>query len=133
MERGIATRRTSCSFVRAFVHSVFWWTRAQCLCLCFLSQPFVPDVVLGACFFHQAMFDPAQRQVEELVAAEKEVEESLIRDAQGAGSDFAGGLAEQETKDVWKMLQADKERILTLSRRLAAARERLRELGVKRE
>ena len=79
--------------------------------------------------------EPAAKQVEELAMAEKQAEDFLVAEAQGLGG-FGGrgggaGLSEAETRDLWIMLQADRERILTLSRRLEAARSRLRELGVR--
>lgn len=77
------------------------------------------------------MIEPATRQVEELRAAEREVEDSLVRDAEGGVA--GGGLTERETRDVWMMLQADRERILKLSRRLEEAKRRMSELGCERE
>lgn len=82
--------------------------------------------------------EPAAKQVEELRMAEAEAEEFLFREAQGlgvgSGRTGAGtGLSERETKDAWNMLQADRERILGLHRRLEAARTRLGELGVRQE
>ncbi|CAM9141013.1 unnamed protein product [Pylaiella littoralis] len=73
----------------------------------------------------QVMMEPATKQVEELRLAEEEAEDYLVREAQGTG------LSERETRDVWNMLQADKERILNLSRRMEAARDRLAKLGVR--
>lgn len=80
-------------------------------------------------YLRQAMLEPAAQQIEELRSAEKEVEDSLLREAERGG----GGLSERETRDVWNMLQADRERILVLSRRLEAAQTRLVELGVQEE
>lgn len=81
--------------------------------------------------------EPAAKQVEELRMAEKASEDYLLREAEGlgpGGGRGAGtGLSERETRDVWEMLQADRERILSLSRRLEAARSRMRELGVREE
>ncbi|CAM9634469.1 unnamed protein product, partial [Scytosiphon promiscuus] len=64
----------------------------------------------------QVMMEPATKQVEELRVAEREAEDYL-----------------SETRDVWNMLQADRERILNLSRRMETARNRLAELGVRED
>lgn len=85
------------------------------------------------------MLEPAAKQVEELKMAEREAEDFLLREAQGLGGSGAGGrgggtgLSERETRDVWNMLHADRERVLNLSRRLESARARLGELGVREE
>lgn len=76
--------------------------------------------------------EPATKQVEELCMAEREAEDYLVREAQGGGVSGAGaGLSEGEARDVWNMLQADRERILNLKRRMEAARARLDEFGVR--
>lgn len=79
--------------------------------------------------------EPATKQVEELRVAEREAEDYLVQEAQGLGGGGRGaggaGLSERETRDVWNMLQADRERILNLSRRMETARNRLAELGVR--
>lgn len=78
------------------------------------------------------MMEPATKQVEELRMAEREAENFLLREAEGVGG--AGtGLSEEETRDVWNMLQADRERIFNLNRRMERARARLAELGVREE
>lgn len=83
------------------------------------------------------MIEPATKQVEELCMAEREAEDFLVREAQGLGEGGGGGvgtgLSERETRDVWNMLHADRERILGLSRRLETARARLVELGVRQD
>lgn len=71
------------------------------------------------------MMEPATVQVAELRAAEKEVEDSLVRDAEGEGA--GGGLSEQETQDIWNMLHADRARIMELNQRLEVAKTRLGE------
>lgn len=74
--------------------------------------------------------EPATKQVEELRLAEKDAEDFLVRQAQsGAGA----GLSERETRDIWNMLQADRERIKNLSRRVGDARARLQAFGVRED
>eukprot|EP00752_Nemacystus_decipiens_P007409 g6627.t1 len=78
----------------------------------------------------QVMMEPATKQVEELRMAERDAEDYLVRQAQGGA---ATGLSERETRDIWNMLQADRERILNLNRRMEAARARLAEFGVRED
>lgn len=82
------------------------------------------------------MMEPATKQVEELCMAEREAEDFLVREAQGGANGAAGagaGLSEREARDVWNMLQADRERILNLKRRVEAAGARLAEFGVRED
>ncbi|CBN76114.1 expressed unknown protein [Ectocarpus siliculosus] len=82
----------------------------------------------------QVKIEPAAKQVEELCMAEREAEDFLVREAQGLGTGGRGaGLSERETRDVWNMLQADRERILNLVRRMKTALARLDELGVRKD
>ena len=81
---------------------------------------------------YQVKIEPAIKQIHELMLAEKEAEDFLVREAEGAtggGGKAAGpGLSETEMRDIWNMLQADRKRILDLNSRLEAARKRLAEL-----
>lgn len=71
--------------------------------------------------------EPATKQVEELRMAERQAEDYLVQQTRGgAGS----GLSERETRDIWNMLQADRERIRNLHQRMEDARARFREFGV---
>lgn len=74
--------------------------------------------------------EPATKQVEELRMAERDAEDYLVRQAQGGAGT---GLSERETRDIWNMLQADRERILNLNRRMEDARARLAEFGVRED
>lgn len=76
------------------------------------------------------MMEPATKQVEELRIAEKDAEDYLVRQARGGAGT---GLSERETRDIWNMLQADRERIKNLHRRMEDARARLAQLGVRED
>lgn len=74
--------------------------------------------------------EPAAKQIEELVEAEREAEDFLVRQAEGDGRGAGTGLTEAEEKDIWNMLQADRKRISDLNKRLEVARKRLTDFGV---
>lgn len=74
--------------------------------------------------------EPAAKQIEELIEAEREAEDFLVRQAEGGGRGSGTGLTEAEEKDIWNMLQADRKRISDLNKRLEVARKRLTDFGV---